>query len=102
MEWVADELAAMNAVSKEASVGRPSDRQKVEAVLAQWIENKAVEEEVRRLTRDEKGNAIGLTRLDRALGKRCEVNPLTIGRARLKPENKFLADLYAGALKRKK
>lgn len=102
MKWVEDELAATNAVAKEASVGRPSDLQKVGGVLAQWIKHKVVEEEVRRLTPDAKGNAIGLTRLDRALGKRCDVNPLTIGRARLKPKNKSLADLYAAALKRKK
>jgi hypothetical protein len=43
-----------------------------------------------------------LTRLDRALGKRCDVNPDTIGRARLKKNNKRLSDLYAVALKRKK
>jgi hypothetical protein len=103
--WVADEQAATNVVSREVSVGRPSDLQKVEDLLAQWIKNKAVENEVRRSTPAEKGNAIGLTRLDRALGKRCDVNPLTIGRARLKPKNKPLADLYAvalSALQRKK
>jgi hypothetical protein len=100
--WVAEELAATDAVSKGASVGRPSHLPKVEAVLAQWIKNKVVENEVRRLTPDEKGSAIGLTRLDRALGKRCDVKPTTIGRARLKKNNKRLSDLYAGALKAKK
>jgi hypothetical protein len=105
MEWVAKELAATNAGSKRAPVGRPAYVPKVEAQLTQLIRNKRVEYEVRRLTPDEKGNVIGLTRLDRALGKACDVNPDTIGRARLKPENKRLSDLYAVALsslKRKK
>jgi hypothetical protein len=103
-DWLAKQgTAATNAAPKVGpDGGRPSSMYAVEAKLAQLIKDERVEDEVRRLTSDEKGNAIGLTRLDRTLGKCCEVNPLTIGRARLKPKNKSLSDLYAIALKRKK
>jgi hypothetical protein len=102
--WVQElETAPTNTAPKVGpDGGRPSSMYAVEAVLAQWIKDKRVEDEIKRLTPDEKGNAIGLTRLDRALGKRCDVKWETIGRARLKPENKSLSDLYAVALKAKK
>jgi hypothetical protein len=104
MGWFAEKLAAAKAVPKVVGPkgGRPSYIPKVEAELTQWIKGKRVAEEVIRLTPDEKGNDIGLGRLDRALGKRCNVNPDTIGRARLKPKNKSLSDWYAVALKQKK
>ncbi len=65
--WVAEELAATNAVSKGASVGRPSPMSDIEAELGGWIAGgpDRIRAEIRRWTPNE--SAFSKARLARAL-----------------------------------